>query len=478
MAYLLKGGIIATFTSENKAVSYKADVLVEGSTITKIAAKIDATPGVEVLDCTDKWITPGMVDTHRHTFMTVLRGSQCDWLLTEYLVKMSWSIQGAVTPDEVRIGQLAGCLDALHAGVTTLLDHFHAALTPAHAEAALSATRASGARVIWCPARQSQPTRLFPNIEYGKEEEAHEWQMRMLKEWGKDGGKLTADGRVTFGWAYDLVGAGPIEVHQEALKEARQAGVAIITAHVVQGPRILVWRDARLLGPDVVFSHCTELADHPAPDDEMWAAMKDSGSAIAATPEDELGMAHGNPVAFDAVRRGVKCGLGIDATSINSGDIFTQMRMTLQWTRARGHEQVHLSGQTAPKYNEWNSADAFRLGTLGGAEAVNLQHLIGTVEVGKKADLVVFDTSSVNLAGIVDPFQGVVFHATGEDVELVMVDGEIVKRNGKLTKANWTEVARELRQRAQHIRERFPDEMLQEIWSKYYEQHPGGPQFR
>ena len=59
-----------------------------------------------------------------------------------------------------------------------------------------------------------------------------------------------------------------------------------------------------------MLSHCTELADHTAPDDEMWAAMKESGAAVASTPLDEMGMAHGNPVAFEAVERGVKCGLG------------------------------------------------------------------------------------------------------------------------------------------------------------------------
>ena len=91
---------------------------------------------------------------------------------------------------------------------------------------------------------------------------------------------------------------------------ARSIPVAIITAHVVKGPRILTYHERGLLGPDVVLSHCTELADHPEPDDKMWAIMKETGAAVAATPEDEMGMAHGNPVAFEAVERGVKCGLG------------------------------------------------------------------------------------------------------------------------------------------------------------------------
>lgn len=109
------------------------------------------------------------------------------------------------------------------------------------------------------------------------------------------------------------------------------------------------------------------------------------------------------------------------------------------------------------------------MATLGGAEALNMQHQIGTIEVGKKADIVIFDANSVNLAGIADPVPGITFHATNADVELVMVNGDIVKRDGKLTKADWGSVARELRQKADDVRARFPKEKLEAIWSKYYE---------
>ena len=77
------------------------------------------------------------------------------------------------------------------------------------------------------------------------------------------------------------------------------------------GPRILEWKKNGWLGPDVLFSHCNVLFDKQALDDESWAALKENGCAIGSTPEDELCMAHGNPVAFEAVDRGVKCGLGI-----------------------------------------------------------------------------------------------------------------------------------------------------------------------
>lgn len=138
----------------------------------------------------------------------------------------------------------------------------------------------------------------------------------------------------------------------------------------------------------------------------------------------------------------------------------------------RRHEEVVTKKLQPPQYNKHNAADAFRLATLGGAEALNLSNSIGTIEVGKKADIVVLDANSVNLAGIRDPFKGVVFHATDADVELVMVNGEIVKQNGKLCKVEWALVARELGERAEAIRQRWPDAKLDELWSKYYQQNP------
>ena len=111
-------------------------------------------------------------------------------------------MQPSITADEVGIGQLAGCLEALHSGVTTILDHFHAAHTPAHVDAVLEATVQSGARVVLCVARQSPATQVLPYPEFRKEEETRKWQLQKLSEWGsRNGGKLTADGRVTLGLA-------------------------------------------------------------------------------------------------------------------------------------------------------------------------------------------------------------------------------------------------------------------------------------
>lgn len=471
--YLLKGGVVATWTKENQSRAFKADILIESTTITQIAEDITAPAGAEVIDCTNKWITPGFIDTHRHTWMTVMRGNHGDWLLSEYFVKQSWSTQAAMTAEQVRIGELAGCLEALHSGVTTILDHFHAANTPEIAEACLAAAKESGARVVWCPARQSPATQVLPAVEFAQEEESMRWQLAKLKEWGKHGNKLTEDGRVTLGLSYDVGDIGDEKIHKEIIEVARTIPVAAITAHVVKGPRILTYRDRGLLGPEVVLSHCNELDDHPDPDDEMWAALKETGTAISSTPMDEMGMAHGNPIAFEAVERGVKCSLGADATSINTGDMFTHMRMALQFYRARQNYKVHVEKLTPPAHQRFFAADAFRLATLGGAEALGLADVVGTVEVGKRADMLVFDALSANLAGAAEPFRGIVYHASTEDIEAVLVDGEFVKRGGRLTKFDWAPVARELKLRADEVRAAFPEDKLEKLWQDYCKAHGG-----
>ncbi|KAH9928565.1 Metallo-dependent hydrolase [Epithele typhae] len=426
--YLLKGGTIATCEKGKPGVRvFKSDVLVAGTTITKIEENMAPEAGVEVIDCTDKWITPGFVDTHRHVFMAVMRGNHCDWLLTEYFIKsparhltvaLYRTVQGDLTPDEVRIGTLAGCLDALHNGVTTLLDHFHAANTRAHLDAALAATLESGAR-------------------------------------------LRADGRVTLGLAYDVLRGADVAPHVEFVRAARAAGARIVTAHALVDEHVTAWRDAGLIGTDVP-------AGARGPRGAAWKVLKESGAGIGATPVDELGMGHGNPLALEALARGVKCGLGADAVSINGGDMFTQMRTQLQWSRGATHENIRQNKLALPYKNEWNSADVFRLATLGGAECLNMGDLIGTVEVGKRADLLVFDTNTPNLGGAADPVTGVVFHAGSEDVETVFVDGEMVKKNGKLVRS-WGPVAMELRKHADAIRERWSANKLEGEWKKWWD---------
>ncbi|EPQ52874.1 Metallo-dependent hydrolase [Gloeophyllum trabeum ATCC 11539] len=421
-AILLRNGLLATFSEQDdllsKPVARRVDVLITGDRITAIAepSTVQSPPDTFVIDCTHKWIAPGFVDTHRLAPFTTT---------------------ALTTADDIYAGQLAGCLQALNGGTTTVLDHFHAANSPAHIEKATQATVESGIRSMFCLSRGSWPTSLSP-LRFDDDVEISKMQLEILRTLAeKDNGRLCPDGRVTLGLAYDGQGRDPDE-DKRILSLARNLGVKPITMHYVGGPhgaatayKVRKWAEAGLLQGDCVFSHGNGLV-HPKPDLGEWELLKESGASIASTPVNELGMGHGNPIPYECIRRGVTVGLGIVS---------------------RIHENLSTKSK-ATAYNNCPAASAFRLATLGGAEAAHVSSQLGSIEVGKLADFAIYDSESVNLAGCVDPFRGIVFHATGADVEFVIVNGEIVKKGGILMRKDWKEVATQLKHRAGLLRER------------------------
>ena len=198
-------------------------------------------------------------------------------------------------------------------------------------------------------------------------------------------------------------------------------------------------------------------------------------------------MGHGTPVTFAAIERGVKVGLGCvspsnrqcyhinhevkqDCTSIVAAEMFTAMRISLVWQRGElfpllhpgtsssairtGQQNLSLAPMKAPKYAKYPGPVAFRLATLGGAEAAHVESKVGSIEVGKQADILLFDALSINLANVIDPFAGIVYHATAADIETVIIGGEIVKESGKLVRHDWKEVGSKLNQHIKEVKSR------------------------
>ncbi|TFK45877.1 Metallo-dependent hydrolase [Heliocybe sulcata] len=463
-AILLQNGLLTTYTDRDGPLSIpearRVDLLIDGERIAVVAEPntVQAPTGALTIDCTNKWIAPGFVDTHRHAWMSV-SPHQEDWTLAEYIAKAPMTTTRLTTAEDIYVGQLSGCLQALNGGTTTVVDHFHAANSRSHIEKAVQATVESGVRSMLCVSRQSTPTSLSPFRMYD-EAEVSKMQLEMLRSLAeKDHGRLCPDGRVTLGLGYDFQGHNPGE-DKRVLSMARELGITPITMHYVGGPhgmstdhKIRKWSEAGLLQGDCIFSHCNGLV-HQNPDPKEWELLKETGASVAVTPEDELGMGHGNPVTYECVRRGVKVGLGIDCASIVSTEMFPAMHFALQWERGRIHEALSSRGKGIA-YNNLPAASAFRLATLGGAEAAHVSSKLGSLEVGKLADIVIYDADSINLAGCRDPFRGIALHATGADVETVIVNGEIVKRDGKLVRKQWKEVAKQLKHQQDSLRERL-----------------------
>jgi cytosine/adenosine deaminase-related metal-dependent hydrolase len=194
-----------------------------------------------------------------------------------------------------------------------------------------------------------------------------------------------------------------------------------------------------LLDSSILISHAMQATQEDA------ALIKKSNSHISTTPSTELQMAMGYPVAFsETLNVQSHSSLGIDCHALTTASIPNEMRLLLQSSRAL-HSQKFIEVKKVPKKTNKTVEEVFNLGTIGGARAVRMEDQIGSLAVGKRADIVVFDTLSPSMiaAAQQDPVTAIVLHSSPRDVVMTIVDGIIRKYDQKLMTVRVTEGERE-----------------------------------
>jgi cytosine/adenosine deaminase-related metal-dependent hydrolase len=184
-------------------------------------------------------------------------------------------------------------------------------------------------------------------------------------------------------------------------------------------------RDAGLLDERLLFVHGSSVAE-----DEL-GMVADAGAAFSSTPDTELQMGMGFPVAWRARAAGAKASLGIDIVSNVGGDMFGQMRHALQAERAYRNLALEARG-LAPNRLDVSAREVLSLATIEGARAARMDDLVGSLTPGKRADIVVLSCDRIGMNPVNDVTASVVFYAGVADVETVLVDGNVVKRGGGL----------------------------------------------
>ncbi|KAF5594944.1 5-methylthioadenosine s-adenosylhomocysteine deaminase [Fusarium pseudocircinatum] len=432
-------------------------LLIKGNKIARIAPHIDPpSESTEVIDCSAKIISPGFVDTHHHVWQTQLKGRHADHSLFEYMVPGNMASH-SYKPKDVFWGQLGGCLEALEAGTTTIVDHAHISYTPEHT------TISSGIRSIYCycPIGRVKTWKPFEM----EEELFPAWFFEQLASLCKAG--PFANGRVTMGFAFDSFYL-PKDVVVGIFNQVRGLGIKTITSHYVPsllpGSTVDLLESYGLLEKDILLSHATPLNDSDA------QKLQRVGASISSTPDTELQMGHGWPVCFQENAKSISS-LGIDCHSNNTGSIAAQMKVGLQAERARRNDQILEAGKIPAKV-QVSAQDAFQLGTIGGAKAIKMSDQIGSLEEGKIADLVIWDTLSPAMicAAEEDPIAAIILHSAPSDIDAVIVDGQFRKRDGELvttkldlklipnmkhekSEVQWRDVATELLKSRQSILE-------------------------
>ncbi|KAG8857649.1 hypothetical protein FRB96_005667 [Tulasnella sp. 330] len=448
---LLRNGTVVTcLADQQQPVHFVADVLIQNGVISSISRKGERPAtvpyGCRIIDATNKLICPGFVDTHRHVWEAAYKWMG-DWTLMEYVAKCVMLLPPLIQKDDAYASQLLGCLEALNAGVTSVVDHCHLTTSPGVVDSMLEATRKSGIRSFFCYTRWDE----FPS---GSNRKA--WQMQQLKDLATNG---TGSDRITLGIGIDgTTEAFFTEMRDDIWPFLHEHDIDIISTHFVGslsgiGPDAVNQFSTRgLLDRPILFVHANSLSKA---DCEL---INSSKSGISSNPEIELAMSHGDPVAMFADSQGVRVGLGVDCSSVVGSDMFSVMRFALQHQRGADHSKLAKDGKIALQLKH-NTGDVFRLATIGGARAIRRENIIGSIEVGKMADILLVDTLTPSMLGAeVDPVQAIVLHATPSDISTVFVDGEIVvdknqdPSSGVFSRVNWNDVVCRTRESTKHIR--------------------------
>lgn len=418
-------------------------VLVEDDRIVAVEREIDA-PDADRIDAGGGVIMPGFVDTHRHTWQTALRGICADWTLFDYTVGMRMTISPRLTAHDVHVGNRAGALEALDAGVTTMLDFSHCNNTPEHADGALQGLLDAGIRAVFAYGYFHPPI-AEPHFT------SHAMRLEDSRRVSQAIDALPG-GLVTMGVSLTEPGLVPFADTRREVETARELGVlmATHTGCVWSLPTGLDQFAAHgLLGPDIVHVHCNTCSARE------WELLRASDAKISTSPETEIQMGMGHPPIATALDLGLTLSLSCDVMSGNSGDMFSQMRIGLQFARCMANDALNAR-RDDPRELAYSVRDALGWATIGGARALGMEDRIGSLTPGKQADVIVVGPGDdrLNMIAPANPVGALVSQASASNVQAVLVAGNIVKRDGRLVGVDVAKTRAELEQSCRGILER------------------------
>lgn len=402
----------------------RGDVLIEDGRIAAVDREISA--DAEVLDMTGRIVIPGFVDTHRHTWEASIRNVAPDATLDDYFVDILDTFAPLYTPEDVYAANLAGALECLNAGITTLVDWSHINNTPEHPDAAIRALTETGIRAQY--AYGSANTSL-----------ADYWFESKIAIPGDDVRRIrteyfssdSEDGLLTLALATRGPGFCVNDVVTSEWGLARELGIPI-TVHVAMGRlagrfgMVKQLHDLGLLGPDTTYIHCCYLSE------EEWRLVADSGGTVSVAPQVETQMGHGWPPVMKAIEHGLRPSLSIDVVTTVPGDMFTQIRAAFGAERARVNADSWQADVPVPD-TMLTARQMLEIATRNGAHVACLEDRTGSLTPGKRADVVAIDATALNVAPVHDAAAAVALSADVSNVETVIVDGVVRKRDGRLT---------------------------------------------
>jgi 5-methylthioadenosine/S-adenosylhomocysteine deaminase len=433
MDLLITNGVVMTMDTDGRIIP-KGAVAVTGDTITAVgtAADLRTTSARETIDAAGGIIMPGLVNTHTHAAMTLFRGLADDLPLMDWLNDHIFPAEALLNPQKVYAGTLLGCAEMILSGTTCFCDMY------LFEHEVARAVKAAGMRAV-----VGEVLYDFPSPNYGPIEDGFNYTRRLIDTWRDDplitiavephSPYLCAPELLTEAASIARDNKVPLVIHlSETRNEVRDIQERYSTTPVAHLANLGV------LGANLLACHCVILSDT----DMDLLARHDI--KVSHNPESNMKLAAGVSPVTDLVKRGVCTGLGTDGCSSNNNlDLFAEMDMAAK---------LHKANRLDPTVMD--AATVLRMATIDGARALGLDRLTGSIETGKKADIIVIDTRKPHLTPMYNPASHLVYSVGGSDVSTTVVNGRVLMKDRRLLHMDLEKIMADARQIAESIRGR------------------------
>jgi 5-methylthioadenosine/S-adenosylhomocysteine deaminase len=411
---IINNAVVITLDDQNHI--FEGSVLVEGGTITALGDSITARAD-EVIDGRGRVLLPGFVQTHVHLCQTLFRGAADDLALIDWLKKRVWPMEAAHTAGSLYASARLGIAELIRGGTTCALTME----TVHHTEEVYRAVEESGFRATVGKCMMDKGDEVPAELRETTDDSITE-SLALVERWHGRG-----EGRIRSCFAPRFAVSCTRELLERVSALARSRGVMVHThasenkdeIEMVEretGRRNIEYlNEVGLAAPHVLLAHCVHL------NESEMEILRATGTHVAHCPSSNLKLGSGLARVAEMIERGISVSLGADGAACNNRlDMFTEMRTAALIQKAlRGPQTL-------------TALTALRMATIDGARAMGLSNEVGSIEVGKRADMSLINLDGLHTTPRPDLVSTIVYAAEASDVDTVIIDGRVVMRERKL----------------------------------------------
>ena len=426
---LIKNALIL---NPNNFEEKKQSLLIKNDLIAEISDEIDEGNVDKIIDASGKILLPGFVNTHTHLSMTLFRGLADDLSLDSWLNDHIWPMEANLNGDYCYIGALLGAVELIKSGTTTFSDMYF------YMEDVARAVDEAGIRAVLS----------YGMIDFGDAEKREAEINENLTLFKNCNGM--ADGRIKvfFGPHSPYTASEELLIKVRELADEYTMGIHIHVSETQKeiddvsaekGLRPFEYLDKiGFLGSDVVAAHCVWLSD------EEIEIIKKNDVKISHNPCSNMKLASGIAPVSKLIEKDICVSIGTDGASSNNNlDLIEELKTASL-----------LQKVSTLDPNVLNSYETIAMGTIKGAEALGLDDEIGSIEVGKKADIILIDTNSANMVPDSSTLtSNIIYSANGSNVDTTICNGKILMENKKLTVLDEQKIYNKAREAIKNLKE-------------------------